>query len=181
MNLKLLGLRRFLANVLVGVFPPTRCYGLKRLIWRMAGVEVGPGARLVSSVRIWTSGPVRIGTDTFIGHEVLIAGGDAEIEIGARCDLAPRVSLVSGSHEEGSIDRAAGPGISRPIRVGDGVWIGTGATLIAGSSVGSGSIIGAGSLVNAAIASAVVAVGVPCKPIRGRTDPAAPHGTVAGE
>ena len=164
----LLSTRRFIVNALAARLPPTRCYALKRWLWRMAGVEIGAGARLVSTVRIWTSGPVRIGADTFIGHEVLIVGGDAAIEVGARCDLAPRVSLVSGTHEEGTLQRAAGPGVSRPIRVGDGVWIGVGAALIAGSSVGDGSIVGAGSVVTADIPPGVVAAGVPCRVMRTR-------------
>lgn len=162
----MLSARRWLANMLVRWLPPTRFYGLKRLIWRFGGVDIGRRVRLVSSVQIWTSGPVAIGEDTFIGHECLIVGGDAPITIGARCDLAPRVSLVSGTHDEGGVERAAGPGRSEPITIGDGVWIGAGSTLIVGTSVGNGSMIGAASLVNASIPTGVVAVGVPCRVLR---------------
>jgi acetyltransferase-like isoleucine patch superfamily enzyme len=168
-----LSTRRFLANTLIRGLPPTRFYALKRWLLRMGGVEVGAGARIVSSVRIWTSGAVRIGADTFIGHEVLVVGGEAPIVIGARCDLAPRVSLISGTHEEGTLERAAGAGRSDPITIGDGVWIGTGATVIAGSEIGNGTIVGAGSLVNGSIPAAVVAMGVPCRVMRARRTGAA--------
>jgi maltose O-acetyltransferase len=154
--------------MLVQCLPSTRFYALKRLMWRFGGVDIGRGVRLVSSVRIWTSGPVAIGEDTFIGHECLIVGGDARITIGARGDLAPRVSLVSGTHDEGSAERAAGSGRSEPITIGDGVWIGTGAAIIAGGYIGDGSIIGASSLVNTSVPAGVVAVGVPCRVLRTR-------------
>lgn len=175
----MLSLRRFIANRLCGLLPPTGAYGLKRTIWRWAGVRLGRGARLVSSVRIWTSGPVLIGEDTFIGHEVLLVGGDAPISIGARCDLAPRVTVSTGTHEEGDLSRAAGPGLSKPVTVEDGVWIGTNVTLIAGSSVGAGSIVAAGSLVNKDVPAGVVAGGVPCRVLRSRVPNAPSHSEVA--
>lgn len=159
---------RYLCNVLVSALPPTRAYKTKAKLWRWSGVVVASDARLVSSVRIWTSGRVSIGADTFLGHEVMLAGGDASISIGARCDLAPRVLLVTGSHEDGGDERAAGRGISTPIVVGNGVWIGAGAILLGGVEIGDGSIIGAGSLVDKSIPPRSIAVGVPCRVVRQR-------------
>lgn len=164
-----LSLRRFVANALCRLLPSSRYYPLKRAIWRTGGVTLGRNTRIVSSVSIWTAGPVDIGDNSFLGHEVLIVGGDAPVVIGAACDIGPRVTIATGTHEEGDLERAAGPGISYPIVVGNGVWIGVGATLIAGVTVGSGAIIGAGSLVNRNIPAEVVAAGVPCKVIRTRT------------
>ena len=166
----MLTLRRYFANVIVGVLPPTRLYSLKAAIWRAAGVDISSSARLVSSVRIWTSGPVSIGDDTFLGHEVMIVGGDAAIRIGARCDLAPRVLLVTGSHLEGCADRAAGPGVSYPIAINDGVWIGASSTVLGNVEIGSGTVIGAASLVNKSVAPQMVAAGTPCRIIRSRSD-----------
>lgn len=164
----MLTLRRFLANVVTTLIPPTRFYRLKVAIWRAAGVDVAPNERLVSSVRIWTSGPVSIGGDTFLGHEVMIVGGDAPVQIGARCDLAPRVLLVTGTHLDGGPERAAGAGVSRPISISDGVWIGAASTVLGGVEIGECATIGAGSLVNKAIDKQVVAAGTPCRVIRER-------------
>jgi maltose O-acetyltransferase len=166
----LLSYRRYLANLLAGILPPTRCFALKAAIWRAAGVEVAAGARLVSSVRIWTSGPVSIGADTFLGHEVMIVGGDAPVRIGAQCDIAPRVMLATGSHRQGDPDRAAGPGFSLPITVGCGTWIGAATTILGGVEIGERTIVGAGSLVNRSIADDVIAYGAPCAEVRSRRD-----------
>ncbi|MEO0697833.1 MAG: DapH/DapD/GlmU-related protein [Pseudomonadota bacterium] len=164
----MLSLRRWIANTLAGLSPPTRAFAWRRTLWRLAGVDVGARAKILSSVRIWTSGPVEIGPDTFIGHEVLIVGGTAPIKIGARCDLAPRVCLASGTHDEGNGERAAGKGRSEPINVGDGVWIGAGSTVTAGATIGRSSIVGAGSLVRGEIPGDVVVAGVPARMIRAR-------------
>jgi maltose O-acetyltransferase len=120
-------------------------------------------------VRIWTAGPVSIGEDTFIGHEVLITGGAASIHIGNHCDIAPRVTIAGGSHEEGTGNRAAGKGISKAIAIQDGVWLGAGVTVLGGVSIGAGAIIGAGSLVSKDVTEDTVAAGVPCAFIRQRT------------
>ena len=141
---------------------------MKRVIWRCASVDVAHDVRLVSSVQIWTSGPVIIGESSFLGHRVMISGGDAPITIGQRCDLAPNVTIVSGSHEHGSKHRAAGKGFSLPIVVEDGVWIGASSTILAGCTIGEGTIIAAGSIVTGSIASGVIAAGVPCKVLKER-------------
>lgn len=173
----ILTVRRYVANVLAGLLPPTRFYRLKASIWRMAGVDVDRDARLVSSVRIWTSGPVSIGADTFLGHEVMIVGGDAPVRIGARCDIAPRVLFVTGTHHDGGEERAAGEGYSKPIILADGVWIGAGATLLGGLEIGYGAMVGAGSVVNRSLPAGVVAAGSPCRVFRKRaiTSQATPH------
>lgn len=167
----MLSLRRYVANVLIGLLPPTKFYRLKTSIWRAAGVDVARDARLVSSVRIWTSGPVSIGADTFIGHDVMIVGGDAPVRIGAKCDIAPRVLFVTGTHHDGGDERAAGQGYSLPIEIENGVWIGAGTTLLGGLTVGSGAMIGAGSLVNKSLRSGVVAIGSPCRVLKERASP----------
>lgn len=164
----MLSIRRYIANIVTGLLPPTRFYRLKAGIWRAAGVDVSATARLVSSVRIWTSGPVSIGADTFLGHEVMIVGGDAPVRIGAKCDLAPRVLVVTGTHLDGGTERAAGPGISHPVSIGNGVWIGAAATVLGGVEIGEGTMIGACSLVNRSVPKGVIAVGSPCVAIKGR-------------
>lgn len=159
---------RYLVNLITKILPPTRFYGLKASLWRAAGIEVAEGARLVSSVHVWTSGKVSIGADTFIGHEVMIVGGDASVRIGARCDIAPRVLIVTGTHLDGGRERAAGPGVSRPVAIGDGVWIGAASTILGGVEIGDGAIVAAGSLVKDSVPPNIVVGGVPCRILRER-------------
>lgn len=160
--------RRYFINQVVAYLPPTRAYALKAKLWRFAGVDISPDARIVSSVQIWTSGLVSIGADTFIGHETMIVGGGAAVQIGDRCDIAPRVLFVTGTHLDGNLERAAGPGISLPIEVGDGAWIGAGSTILGGVKIGDGAIVGAGSLVNSNVAAQTVVAGIPCRFIKNR-------------
>lgn len=52
------------------------------------------------------------------------------------------------------------------ITIGDNVFIGANSLLLYGVNIGNNVIIGAGSVVTKDIPNGVVAVGVPCKPIR---------------
>lgn len=153
----------WVARLIFVVLPPTRCFPLKNKLLSLSGVDIHPNTRVCSSVRILSSGHVAIGAGTFIGHEVLIAGGESSIIVGSDCDIGPRVTIVSGGHEIATAGpRAAGIGNSRPIKIEDGVWIGAGSIILGGVRIGQHSVIGAGSVVVRDIPPYSVAVGSPC-------------------
>ena len=157
----------WLTRMVMGVLAPTRFFRLKCGLLSISGVDIDHSARLCSSVKILTSGRVSIGVDTFIGHEVLIAGGDSSITVGNFCDIAPRVAILSGGHEIAtSGPRAAGKGRSNPIVIEDGVWIGAGSVILGGVRIGQHSVIGAGSVVVRDIPPNCVAIGSPCRVVR---------------
>lgn len=162
-----LSLRRAFANLICGLLPATRCYPLKNSIWRMAGVHVGQGVRLVSSVKIHTSGPVHIGDHAFIGHEGLLVGGDAPIEIGPHVGIAPRVCIVTGTHKiDLDTPSIAGEGYSAPITIGEGCWIGASVTILGGAEIGEKCVLAAGAVVTENIPEYSVVGGVPAKIIK---------------
>jgi len=159
--------RLFFIQLLFSILPPTRAWGIKRLLLRCAGGKIGKDVRVVSSARVYLTGDLAIGDNTWIGHEVLVVGGDAPIHIGSRVDIAPRVMLVTGAHYiDLSSDRAAGMGYSSPIIVEDGVWIGASSTILGGVTVGRCSIVAAGALVNSDVPEFSLVAGVPARVIR---------------
>lgn len=155
--------RLFAAHAVFAMLPATRCFGVKRALLRWAGADIGAGVRICSSVRIYLSGPLRIGADTWVGHHAVFLGGDAPIEVGARVDIGPQVTLVGGNHAPGLHGRAAGDGFSKPIRVGDGAWLGARSTILGGVEIGAGAVVGAAALVNADVAPGARVGGVPAR------------------
>lgn len=159
--------RLFVVHLLMAVMPLTRCFAFKRVLLRWAGATIGMNVRIVSSARFYLTGSLSIGDDTWIGHEVLIVGGDANVAIGSRVDIAPRVSLVTGSHELfAAADRAAGKGYSLPITIEDGAWIGASSTLLSGVTVGRCGVVAAGALVNGYIKEYCIYGGVPARMLK---------------
>lgn len=56
---------------------------------------------------------------------------------------------------------------AKPIEIGSDVWVGGGAIICPGVKIGSRTVIGAGSVVTREIPEGVLAVGNPCRVIRG--------------
>jgi acetyltransferase-like isoleucine patch superfamily enzyme len=137
-----------LANLIVGVLPATRMFGLKRTLLRWLGFDLAPGCRIAGGVKFYGKGQVSVGADTWIGLGcTFVVAPDASVTIGARCDIAPQTIFHTGSHELGDARRRAGTGYSKPILVGDGSWLGTRCTVLGDVTIGQGSIVAAGAVV----------------------------------
>ncbi len=159
-------LRLYIVHAIFSFLPATRFFRLKASLLRWAGAAVGSNVRIVSSARFFLTGHLTIGDDTWIGHEVLIVGGDADVSIGRKVDIAPRVTLVTGTHELLTTPgRTAGRGYSLPILIEDGVWIGTSATILGGVKVHELSMVAAGSLVRDDVPSRSMVGGIPSRVI----------------
>lgn len=167
-EMRAIPLRLFITGKIFSLMPPTRLFAIKRRLLRWSGLSVGQNVRVASSVRFLCSGPVVIGDNTWIGHDVLITGGGAEIVIGSDVDIGPRVTIVSGSHvAQPGKKKAAGGGVSLPIRISNGVWVGAGAIVIGGASIGESSIVAAGALIKGECDPGRIYAGVPGKIIKG--------------
>lgn len=137
-----------IANMLLFLLPSTRWFGIKRRLLRALGVTIGEDSKVCGHVRFFGAGKVSIGSQVWIGPATEFhtsIGGD--IAIGDRCDIAPGVAFVTGSHDMGDAHRRAGRDIAHPIAVGAGSWIGARAMLLGGTRVAQGTMIAAGSLV----------------------------------
>ena len=155
---------RDLANYAINLLPTSKCYAFKRLVLRMAGINVCADAKINGHTWFYGRGKVTIGDRTWIGPGCrFYSTFGTTIEIGKDCDIAPEVSFVTGSHEFGTSARRAGPGFSKDIHVEDGTWLGARVTVLGGVVVGSGSFVAAGGMVNANLPSNCLAAGIPAK------------------
>lgn len=139
---------RHFVNLLFMIFPPTRLFAAKRALWRICGVYLGHGVSLNQGCRVVGSGPVSIGQDTWVGIDAtFIVPDGGGVSVGSNCDIGPGVLFNCGSHAIGGRSRRAGAGLSKPISVGDGVWIGARAVILGGVDIGSGCVVAAGAVV----------------------------------
>jgi acetyltransferase-like isoleucine patch superfamily enzyme len=158
---------KFFLGGLLRLLPVIMFPKLNVWIFRQLGFDIAGNARIYSSAQIFGNITVKIGNETFIGHQSIITGGLATIEIGSYCDISDRVSIVCGSHEIDALGlRAAGKGIGKDIKIGDGVWIGYGAIILPGVTIGNKAIIAAGSVVNKDVEEGTIVGGNPMKFIR---------------
>ncbi len=158
----------YFISFIIRMLPVSRFFKLKNTLFNIAGLKIDMSARIYSNVKIYGNGILKIGKDTFIGHEsIIISCSPAKIEIGNFVDIAPRVYIGTGSHEiNPESNHIAGKGKSLSIAIGDGAWIGANSTILPGITIGEKVVIAAGSVVNNDIPSYTIAAGIPAKPIK---------------
>ena len=97
-----------------------------------------------------------------------------EVSIGDNCLVASKVFISDCSHGSYSGATCSMPDqaprsrdlISRPVSIGNNVWLGENVVVLAGAHIGDGCIIGANSVVTSDIPSNSIAVGVPARVIK---------------
>lgn len=110
-------------------------------------------------------GAVTIGDRTFVNADVMMIDV-APITIGATCQIATRVQLVTAAHPVDPERRRQGWEYGEPITLADNVWLGAGVIVCPGVTIGQDTVVGAGAVVTRDLPPAVVAAGVPARVVR---------------
>lgn len=140
--------------------PATRSELLQRLVG-----SCGPGVTVTPPLRLDYGQYIHIGADTFLNYDCVLLDV-CEIRIGSRCQLGPRVQILTATHPLDAAQRAEGWESGAPVRIGDDVWIGGGAIILPGLVIGDGSVVGAGSVVTHDVPARTVVAGNPARVIR---------------
>ena len=108
---------------------------------------------------------IEIGEGTFINFDCIILDA-CKVKIGSHVLIGPRTCIYSATHPIYAPVRIEGYDISKPVTIGDNVWLGGNVVINPGVTIGENTIIGAGSVVTKSIPANVIAAGNPCKIIR---------------
>src|SRR4051812_17018052 len=110
-------------------------------------------------------GAISIGDRTFINVDAVMLDV-APITIGATCQIATRVQLLTATHPIDPEPRRHGWEYAEPITIADNVWLGSGAIVNPGVTIGADTVVGAGAVVTKDLPPGVVAAGVPARVLR---------------
>ena len=112
---------------------------------------------------------ITIGDNVFMNFDCIIFDM-GEVTIGSHVMFGPRVGIYTTNHAFDPEERIANVVVSKPVKIGDRVWVAADVKILQGVTVGDDSIIGAGSVVTHDIPAGVIAAGNPCRVIRKITE-----------
>jgi galactoside O-acetyltransferase len=148
------------------------------LILRPENIRIGkdfglnPGCLLLCQDRDKGSELV-IGDRVALNYNVQInADSGGRIYISDNVIIGPGCILRAADHSFERTDRAIRDQLTQPgvIRLDDDVWLGAGVIVLKDVTIGRSSVIGAGSVVTGDIPPYSIAVGIPARVIRTRSD-----------
>ena len=108
--------------------------------------EVGEGVAVRPPLWIDYGSNISIGAETFANYDCVLLDV-APIRIGAACQLATRVQLLTATHPIDPEPRRLGWESAAPITIGENVWLGGGAIVCPGVTIGDDTVVGAGAVV----------------------------------
>jgi acetyltransferase-like isoleucine patch superfamily enzyme len=116
-------------------------------------------------------GTLEIGADSYIGMGTVIVAAE-RVSIGCDALIAAYVTIRDQDHgvSKPGVPYRAQPPQSAPVSIGQNVWLGTHAAVLKGVTIGEGCIVGANAVVTRDLPPNCVAVGVPAKMIRQKTE-----------
>jgi maltose O-acetyltransferase len=135
-----------------------------RLLRELLG-DVGDGVIVRPTFRCDYGSHIAIGAGTFVNFDCVMLDG-APIRIGAACQIATRVQLLTATHPIDPEPRRLGWELVAPITLEDNVWLGGGAIVCPGVTIGENTVVGAGAVVTRDLPAGVVAIGAPARAVR---------------
>lgn len=110
-----------------------------------------------------------IGDDCGASGAVICAA--QSVRIGDRCLIGAGVKIFDTDfHPQSPANRRYArpdwPRISKPVTIGDDVFLGTGAIICKGVAIGDGSIVAAGSVVVSSVTAGTIVAGNPARPVK---------------
>ena len=148
----------------IGLLPS---HHIRRFVYKALGAEIGKNVVFHFRTEIRGIHRLKIGAGTIIGDNALLAA-QRGLTIGENVNLSSNVSIYSGEHDHRDPYFRSTPEKTRPITIGDRVWIGSNAIILTGVNIGEGAVCCAGCVVTKDVEPYAVVAGIPAKKVNER-------------
>jgi len=141
-------------------------------IWGRPKLELSEYCRVGENTIFWGNGPIKIGNHSSIGQNSWIfSSKNGGVTIGNYVNSASALYIMDSDHQTklGSLMMDQHSLISKPISIGDDVWLAYNVTILKGVTIGSGAVVGACSVVTKSVDNNAIVVGNPAKFLKYRS------------
>ena len=140
---------------------------------RLSGLGAcGAGTRILSGVRLYHPGRIRLGARVGIaaGCQLNGAGG---LTVGDDCLIGPGAVVWTENHRyaDPAVPVAAQGSDPAPVTLGPDCWVAAGAVVLPGVTLGRGTVVAAGAVVTKSTEPYAVVAGVPARVVGRRGEP----------
>ena len=108
---------------------------------------------------------IHLGNNVFFNLNCMFIDNN-RVKIGDHAMFGPGVQIYTAAHPLDAKSRNQGWEETKPVTIGNSVWIGGSAILLPGVTIGDKSVIGAGAVVTRDVPDSVVVAGNPARIIR---------------
>ncbi|ARI75678.1 acetyltransferase [Halobacillus mangrovi] len=108
---------------------------------------------------------IHVGENFYANFDCTILDG-GKVTIGKNCMIAPGVHIYTNTHPINAEERISEIEFTKPVTIGDNVWIGGRAVINPGVTIGDNTVIASGAVVVKDVPDNVVVGGKPAKIIK---------------
>ncbi|WP_062514577.1 maltose acetyltransferase domain-containing protein [Halobacillus sp. KGW1] len=108
---------------------------------------------------------IHVGEDFYANFDCTILDG-GKVTIGDQCMFAPGVHIYTNTHPTDAGERTSGIEFTKPVTIGNRVWIGGRAVINPGVTIGDDAVIASGAVVVKDVPDNVVVGGNPARIIK---------------
>jgi len=158
---------RVIWNIVAAIFfrcSPRPCHAWRASLLRLFGARIGRGARIYAGASVWAPWNLEVGDESVIADGVIVYS-QGKITVGRRSVISQGTHICSGTHD---YTDPGFPLITRPIVIGDHVWVAAEAFIHPGVTIHDGVVVSARSVVLKDLPEWHVCSGFPCVPLKTR-------------
>ena len=140
---------------------------LRRFVYKALGAEIGKNVVFHFKTEIRGIHKLKIGKGTIVGDNTLL-DARAGLTFGENVNISSNVSLYTYQHDHRDPYFRCTSDNTKPIIIGNRVWLGSNVTVLSGVNIGEGAVCCAGCVVTKDVEPYAVVAGIPAKKVNER-------------